>query len=52
MDKSLLVWPTSSKSYTLVAPIGTGSFGFVWKADVIEGCNLNKSVAIKIIDLE
>ena len=29
-----------------------GSFGLVWKADVLEGKHKQKSVAIKIIDLE
>ncbi len=29
-----------------------GSFGIVWKADVLEGPQKGKSVAIKIVDLE
>ena len=45
-------WPAKASSYKLTIPIGMGSFGIVWKADVIEGAHSKKSVAIKIIDLE
>ncbi len=46
-------WPARASSYKLTIPIGMGSFGIVWKADVLEGSYAGKkSVAIKIIDLE
>ena len=45
-------WPAKAQAYKLTIPIGMGSFGLVWKADVQDGANKNKSVAIKIIDLE
>ena len=39
-------------AYKLVKPIGIGSFGLVWKADVIDGPHRGQSVAIKCVDLE
>ena len=41
-----------ASAYKLTIPIGMGSFGLVWKADVLEGAHRGKSVAIKIVDLE
>lgn len=45
-------WPLKAQHYKLIAPVGIGSFGLVWKAECIEGQNKKQDVAIKIIDLE
>lgn len=45
-------WIAKASAYKLTIPIGIGSFGLVWKADVLEGANKGKCVAIKIVDLE
>ena len=41
-----------ASAYKLMKPIGMGSFGLVWKADVIEGPHRGQHVAIKCVDLE
>jgi len=45
-------WPATSKSYKLLGPLGSGYFGIVWRAGVIEGSHSHEQVAIKKIDLE
>ena len=46
-------WAAKAKAYKLTSVIGQGSFGLVWRAQYTEdGPNLNKFVAVKIIDLE
>ena len=53
--KNSVMFPAKSTCYTLLNPIGQGSYGLVWKAtvQVTEGISMvKKTVAIKIIDLE
>ena len=47
-------WPTKSTGYKLICAIGQGSFGLVWKAQCVDSTspNKNKTIAIKIVDLE
>lgn len=45
-------WPSSSSAYNLDLVIGSGSFGLVWQATCLSGEHKNKTVAIKILDLE
>ena len=45
-------WPAKASNYKLVIPIGMGSFGLVWKAEVVKEGFQKRDVAIKIIDLE
>lgn len=45
-------WLARADSYALKIPIGMGTFGLVWKADVLDGPHRGQSVAIKIVDLE
>lgn len=45
-------WPRAASGYELKAPVGQGAFGLVWKAEVKEGKNKSKHVAIKVINLE
>ena len=47
-----LEWPAKASFYRLAIPIGMGSFGLVWKAEVIKEGWQGRNVAIKIIDLE
>ena len=53
-SQNKLQWPTKSKGYQLVGPIGQGSFGLVWKATCIDASSPHNGVevAIKIIDFE
>lgn len=45
-------WVAKASAYKLTIPIGMGTFGLVWKADVLDGANRGEHVAIKIVDLE
>ena len=45
-------WPSKASAYKLAIPIGMGSFGLVWKAEVQAIGTVGRTVAIKIIDLE
>jgi predicted unusual protein kinase regulating ubiquinone biosynthesis (AarF/ABC1/UbiB family) len=45
-------WPSKASFYRLAIPIGMGSFGLVWKAEVLKDGFIGRNVAIKIIDLE
>lgn len=45
-------WPSSSKGYELISPLGLGFFGIVWKAKVLEGLNSGIFVALKKINLD
>eukprot|EP00347_Sterkiella_histriomuscorum_P020913 403335979 len=47
-----LEWPARAQHYRLAIPIGMGSFGLVWKAEVLKEGFDGRNVAIKIIDLE
>jgi serine/threonine protein kinase len=49
---SAIEWPTKASAYKLTIPIGIGTFGLVWKGDVLEGPHRGSHVAIKIVDLE
>jgi hypothetical protein len=51
MEESKEEFPAKEDGYDLQWPIGTGAFGLVWKAIVLEGPMAEKEVAIKIIDL-
>ena len=47
-------WPAKAEGYKLLAPVGQGAYGLVWKAKCIDPGSTKKDaiVAIKIIDLE
>lgn len=45
-------WPANEKGYKIDSVIGSGYFGKVWKAQVLEGMHQREYVAIKKIDLE
>jgi hypothetical protein len=32
-------WPAFAQGYQLITPIGSGSFGLVWKAKCVDGSN-------------
>ena len=56
MVESLLededVWPHDPRSYKLEYVIGMGSFGIVWRAEVLTGDHKGKIVAVKVIDID
>lgn len=48
-------WPTHPDAYTMICPLGKGSFATVWKATCqvqISGSPVMREVAIKFVDLE
>lgn len=45
-------FPQSEAGYSLEFPLGKGSFGLVWYAQILEGDYKGQGVAIKILDLE
>jgi len=52
MVENINNWPAKASSYKLTIPIGMGTFGLVWKADVLDGVHRGQNVAVKIVDLE
>ena len=46
------VWPHEASSYKLEYVIGMGSFGIVWRAQVVNGDHAGQTVAVKVIDLD
>lgn len=52
VDSSPSAYMAKAGAYKLTIPIGMGTFGLVWKADVLEGLHRGEHVAIKIVDLE
>jgi len=45
-------WPATAKGYKLKSALGSGYFGIVWRAEVLDGPHIHEHVAVKKIDLE
>lgn len=47
-------WPSDTKGYKLLYPVGVGTYGLVWCAECIDSnsVNVGKKIAIKIIDMD